>query len=89
MILALSVLIIGIAVGLAKAYQSPHPEIIATVDFSYMIFAVFWGFVFFREVPSVWTLVGMALIIAGGLGVLVIREGASKSARNIGENRNS
>jgi drug/metabolite transporter (DMT)-like permease len=89
MILALSVLIIGIAVGLAKAYQSPHPEVIATFDFSYMIFAVFWGFVFFGEVPGVWTSVGMALIIAGGLGVLMIRDGAAKSARRIREARNS
>ena len=88
-ILALSVLIIGIAVGLAKAYQSPHPEVIATFDFSYMIFAVFWGFVFFGEVPGSWTLVGMALIITGGLGVLVMRDGASKSARHIGDNRNT
>lgn len=89
MILALSVLIIGIAVGLAKAYQSPHPEVIATFDFSYMIFAVFWGFVFFDEVPGGWTLVGMALIIAGGLGALVIRDGVGKSARHVAENRNS
>jgi drug/metabolite transporter (DMT)-like permease len=50
---------------------------------------VFWGFVFFDEVPGGWTLFGMALIIAGGLGVLVIRDGASKSAHHIGENRNS
>lgn len=68
MILALSVLIIGIAIGLAKAYQSPRPEVIATFDFSYMIFAVFWGFVSFGEMPGVWTLTGTALINAGGLG---------------------
>lgn len=80
MILALSVLIIGIAIGLAKAYQSPHPEIIATFDFSYMIFVVFWGFVFFGEVPGVWTLAGTVLIIAGGLGVLLSRNAESKSA---------
>lgn len=73
MILVLSVLIIGIAIGLARAYQSPRPEVIATFDYSYMIFVVFWGYVFFGEVPDLWTLAGMALISAGGLGVLMIR----------------
>ena len=74
MILVLSVLIIGIAIGLARAYQSPRSEVIATFDYSYMIFVVFWGYVFFGEVPDLWTLAGMALISAGGLGVLMIRD---------------
>jgi drug/metabolite transporter (DMT)-like permease len=77
MILVLSVLIIGIAIGLARAYQSPRPEVIATFDYSYMIFVVFWGYVFFGEVPDLWTLAGMALISAGGLGVLMIRDSGS------------
>ena len=49
-------------------------EVIATFDYSYMIFVVFWGYVFFAEVPDLWTLAGMALISAGGLGVLMIRD---------------
>ena len=77
MILVLCVLIIGIAIGLARAYQSPRPEVIATFDYSYMIFVVFWGYVFFGEVPDLWTLAGMALISAGGLGVLMIRDSGS------------
>lgn len=74
MILALCVLIIGIAIGLAHAYKSPRPEVIATFDYCYMIFVVFWGYVFFDEVPDIWTLAGMLLISAGGLGVLMIRD---------------
>lgn len=64
---ALAVLMLAMAVGVAKAYQSPHPEVIATVEYSYIIFAVFWGYVFFGEVPDGWSLAGMALITLGGL----------------------
>lgn len=63
----LAALMLAMAVGVAKAYQSPHPEIIATVEYSYIIFAVFWGYVFFAEVPDGWSLAGMVLITLGGL----------------------
>jgi drug/metabolite transporter (DMT)-like permease len=69
----LALLMVGIAVGVAVAYQSPRPEVVASFDYAYMIFASFWGFVFFAEVPQPWTLVGTALITAGGLIVLTGR----------------
>lgn len=68
----LALLMLGIAIGVARAYQTPHPEIIATVEYAYMIFAVFWGYVFFGEVPDLWTIAGMALITAGGLGIIFV-----------------
>lgn len=71
LIVALSLLIIGVGLGLAKAYQSPRPEVIAAFDYCYMIFVVFWAFVFFGEIPDGWTAVGTLLIVAGGLGVLM------------------
>jgi drug/metabolite transporter (DMT)-like permease len=66
----LAVLMTGISIGLAKAYQSPRPQVIATFDYAYLVFATFWGFVFFGEVPDFWTLAGMALIAAAGMIVL-------------------
>jgi drug/metabolite transporter (DMT)-like permease len=72
-IAVLAVLMLGIAIGLAKAYQSPHPQVIATFDYAYLIFATFWGYVFFGEVPDLLTLVGMALIAAAGVIVLSSR----------------
>lgn len=71
-LLALAVLMIGVSVGVAVAYKSPQPAVIATLEYCYMIFASFWGFVFFAEVPDRWTLVGMALIAVGG-GALLLR----------------
>jgi drug/metabolite transporter (DMT)-like permease len=66
----LAALMIGIGIGLARAYQSPHPQVIATFDYAYLIFAAFWGYVFFGEVPGGWTIIGMTLIIVAGILVL-------------------
>ncbi len=64
----MAVLIVAITVGLARAYQSPRPQVIATFDYAYLIFAAFWGFVFFGEVPEASTMGGIFLIMmAGGL----------------------
>ena len=67
-VLALLIVIIGI--GLAKAYQSAPPAIIATFDYTYLLFAAFWGFVFFAERPDLQTIVGMMLIVLAGLFVV-------------------
>jgi drug/metabolite transporter (DMT)-like permease len=66
----LAVFIVGIGVGLAKAYQSGPPAVIATFDYSYLIFAAFWGFVFFGELPDRFTIIGIGLIFCSGLLVL-------------------
>jgi len=77
-LVSLSVLMIGISLGVAVAYKSPQPAVIATLEYCYMIFAGFWGFVFFAEVPDFWTLIGMALIAAGGGAVLLVPNGRLK-----------
>jgi drug/metabolite transporter (DMT)-like permease len=68
----MAALIVGVSLGLARAYQSPKPQVIATFDYAYLIFAAFWGFVFFREVPDIWTLTGIVLIAAAGILVLLV-----------------
>ena len=66
----LAVLIVGAAAAAAKAYQSGPPVIVATFDYSYLIFAILWSALFFSELPDRETLVGMAVIFAAGLLVL-------------------
>lgn len=66
----LALLIVGIGIGLAKAYQSGPPATIAAFDYSYLIFAAFWSFVFFADLPDTFTIVGIALIMCSGLLVL-------------------
>ena len=78
-LVVMAVLIVGVSIGLARAYQSPHPQVIATFDYAYLIFAAFWGFVFFREVPSLWTVMGIALIVVAGLLVLASNKSARKT----------
>ena len=52
---------------------------LASFDYSYMIFAVIWGFVFWRDVPDRFTILGMAMI--GGAGIFVAwRERQDKRA---------
>ncbi len=70
MIAALALLMIGTGIGLARAYQSPQPQVIATFDYAYLIFAAFWGYLFFGEVPDLGTAAGMLLIAGAGLMVL-------------------
>ncbi len=71
---------VGIHLGLAKAYQSAPPPVIATFDYSYLIFAVIWGYVLFVEIPDVPTLLGMVLITVAGL-LAVLKKRPSLRAR--------
>lgn len=76
-------LMMGVAIGVAVAYKSPEPAVIATLEYCYMIFATFWGFVFFSEVPDVWTVCGMVLIAAGGCAVLLVPTSGQLDRRNL------
>lgn len=73
-IIILALVMVGVAIGVAIAYQSSRPEVVASFDYVYMVFVVFWAYVFFGEVPDLWTVVGTVLIVAGGLIVLTVRE---------------
>ena len=75
----LSVLIVLIGLGLAKAYQSAPPTIIATFDYAYLLFAALFGFLFFAEIPDTPTIIGMLMIATAGL-VVVSRK--AKTQRN-------
>lgn len=56
-------------ITMSKAYQSAESSFLAPFDYSYLVFASFWGFVFWRDVPEALTLVGMVMIAASGIFV--------------------
>lgn len=64
-VLAASILIGSI--GAAIAYQNGPSPMIGTFDFAYVGFSVFWGLVFFAEVPDAMSLIGMAMIVGAGM----------------------
>ncbi len=63
----LAILIVAIGMTLAQAYQTASPVVVATFDYSYLVFAAFWSLVIFAEPPSATTLAGMVLIAGAGL----------------------
>lgn len=79
LITALAVFMIGIGLGLAAAYQLAPPVVIASFDYSYLVFATLWGLVLFGEVPDLPTWIGMFLILAAGLTVSWKTAGSGKA----------
>ncbi len=78
----LAILIVAVSSGVAKAYQSGPPAIIATFDYTYLIFAAFWSLVMFADVPDIATAAGMLLIAAAGI-VSVARPRDSRRAPSL------
>lgn len=65
-IVLLGVLLVAESIGVAKAYQIAPAAIIGAFDYSYLVFAVFWSFVFFADTPDMLTVLGIGVIIAAG-----------------------
>jgi drug/metabolite transporter (DMT)-like permease len=53
--------------GVAYAYQTGRPQVMAVIDYSYLFFAAVWGVTLFKETLSSSTLVGSALIVLAGI----------------------
>jgi drug/metabolite transporter (DMT)-like permease len=66
----LAVLMVLMSAGVAKAYQIGPSAVVGAFDYSYLLFAMFWGFALFNEVPDATVVLGMCLIAASGVWVL-------------------
>jgi drug/metabolite transporter (DMT)-like permease len=66
-IFAVGVLTVSGFFGYAQAYRLASPSFIAPFEYSSMIWAILFGYLFFKDVPTGETVVGAAIIIAAGL----------------------
>ncbi len=66
LVVVCSILNLTANIGLAKSYQTAESSWLAPFDYSYLIFATFWGFVFSGNIPDILTFGGMALIASAG-----------------------
>lgn len=70
LMIGLGCVMVLVALGVARAYQSAPPAIVGTFDYAYLVFAAVWGLTFFGERLDALALTGMGLILAAG--VLVV-----------------
>ena len=69
----LAIFTVVIGMGIAGAYQSAPPSLVATFEYSYLVFVAMWDYFFFSSLPNGATIPGMLLIIGAGLLVLYRR----------------
>ena len=60
-------------IALARAYQSAEASWLVPFDYSYIVFAAFWGYVFWAHIPDKTTILGI-IMIAGAGGFVAWRE---------------
>jgi len=65
-IMAASILNVTSNVALGAAYQRAESSWLAPFDYSYLIWATFWTYIFWEETPNPMMILGMVLIAAGG-----------------------
>ena len=66
LILSCSLLNLTANLSLTRAYQTAESSWLAPFDYSYLIFATFWGYVVWQHVPDALSFLGMGLIAASG-----------------------
>ena len=53
-----------------KAFEAAPGAVVAPFQYTSIVWATFYGFVLFADLPDAWTLVGAAILIASGLYTL-------------------
>ena len=56
---------------MTRAYSTTQASVIAPFEYASLPISILWGFLFWREVPTLMTLAGAALTLASGMYLLV------------------
>ncbi len=59
--------------ALSQAYRLAEASVVTPFEYTYLPWAVLWGWVFFGALPAVSTWIGLTLIVGAGL-LIVFRE---------------
>ena len=75
-LLAYSLLLTGCSAcigqfGITRAYLLAPAKEISVYDYSQILFAAGLGYIFFRQIPDVWSVVGYVLICGAGIGMFL------------------
>ncbi len=57
--------------GLIRGYQVAEPTLVTIFEYSFLIFAGFWGWIIWNHVPDLLGTLGIALIISSGVVITV------------------
>jgi len=72
---------VGLAIYLTlelytRAYGMAPTAVIAPINYFAVVLAGFWGWLFWRQVPDLWSVAGSVLVIAGGLLTIFLADSA-------------
>ena len=77
----MGLLLIGGQMMVLNAYRNAPAALIAPMQYSQIIWAALFGFVFFAEIPDMWVAIGSLLIISSGVFVVWRESSGSNSTR--------
>jgi drug/metabolite transporter (DMT)-like permease len=66
--------------ALIKAFQGAPASVVAPFNYANLIWAVFFGFLVFGDLPDAWTVLGALIIVSSGLYILRRESAAANSA---------
>jgi S-adenosylmethionine uptake transporter len=64
-----------------EGVRRAQASLLAPLEYSMLAYAIFWGWLFFSDLPSARTLIGAAIVLASGLLMMGIEIGRRRSPR--------
>ena len=57
--------------ALTNAFRFAPAYIVGSLEYTHLIWAAIWGFLFFSEIPKIWVICGAVLVVISGLTVVL------------------